>query len=50
VLDFLENPSLRDQFGKAGRHRAEALFGVETHSLSVLEAYQTVIATYRAKA
>jgi len=50
VLSFLENPSLRHKFGTSGRHRAEALFGVETHSLSVLEAYQTVMATHRAKA
>jgi glycosyltransferase involved in cell wall biosynthesis len=44
VVQLLENPVLRDQFGRAGRRRAEALFGEDTHTLGVLEAYRAVVA------
>lgn len=44
VVRLLENPNLRERLGKAGRRRAEALFGEDTHTLGVLEAYRAVVA------
>jgi glycosyltransferase involved in cell wall biosynthesis len=43
VIALLRDHLLRDRLGKAGRRRAETLFGVEAHVTGVLEAYQTVL-------
>lgn len=43
VVHFLRKPVLRKQYGQAGRRRAEALFGMETHVLGVLDAYRAVL-------
>jgi glycosyltransferase involved in cell wall biosynthesis len=39
VIALLRDRPLRDRLGRAGRRRAEALFGIETHTAGVLEAY-----------
>ncbi len=43
VAAYLNSPSYREIVGKAGRRRAEALFGVEAHTAAVLRAYQSLI-------
>ena len=40
---LLKDPGLRDRFGRAGRRRAEALFGTEGHTARVLEAYEVIV-------
>jgi glycosyltransferase involved in cell wall biosynthesis len=42
VVRLLRDPELRARLGTAGRRRAEALFGVETHATRVLEAYASL--------
>jgi glycosyltransferase involved in cell wall biosynthesis len=44
VIRLLDDPALSERFGKAGRQRAETLFGVEAHVTGVLKAYETVTA------
>ncbi len=43
VAAYLDSPSYREAVGKAGRCRAETLFGVEAHTATVLRAYQSLI-------
>ncbi len=43
VTAYLHSPSYREATGKAGRRRAEALFGVDAHTSAVLRAYQSLI-------
>ena len=50
VIQLLEDPALGERLGKAGRQRAETLFGVEAHVAGVLKAYKTVTAGRRAAA
>ncbi len=42
VVRLLRDPALRARLGAAGRNRAEVLFGVETHTRRVLEAYASL--------
>jgi glycosyltransferase involved in cell wall biosynthesis len=44
VLRLLEDPTLRERLGRAGRQGVEARFGVEAHVTGVLDAYRTVTA------
>jgi len=44
VIRLLEDPALGEQFGKAGRQRAETLFRIDAHVDTVLKAYKTVTA------
>jgi glycosyltransferase involved in cell wall biosynthesis len=50
VVGLLEGPALCRRLGGAGRRRAEARFGIETHAASVLEAYRVVLEGRRAAA
>lgn len=43
TLRLLGDAELRERLGRAGRRRAEALFGVEAHADEVLAAYRSVI-------
>ncbi len=42
VVTLLRDPALRDRLGRAGRLRAEALFGVDAHAARVVEAYRAI--------
>ncbi len=42
TLRLLGDPALRARFGRAGRARAEALFGIDAHADAVLRAYRSV--------
>jgi len=50
VVRLLEDPVLCRRLSGAGRQRAEARFGIEAHTVSVLEAYRTVLEGRRAAA
>lgn len=50
VVRLLEDPALCRRLGGAGRRRAEARFGIEAHTASVLEAYRAVLEGRRAAA
>jgi glycosyltransferase involved in cell wall biosynthesis len=43
VLRLLGDQPLREEMGRAGRRRAEALFGVDRHVEGVLRAYGRVL-------
>jgi glycosyltransferase involved in cell wall biosynthesis len=43
TLRLLGDRALRERLGRAGRRRAEALFGVDAHADAVLQAYRTVV-------
>ena len=50
VVRLMQDPVLRDQFGRSGRLRAEALFGLEAHAEGVLKAYEFVLAAGKSRA
>ena len=50
VARLLEDPARGRQLGGAGRRRAEARFGVEAHTASVLEAYGALLGGRRVAA
>jgi len=50
VVRFLDDPVLCRRLGGAGRRRAEARFGIETHAASVLETYRAMLEGRRAAA
>jgi glycosyltransferase involved in cell wall biosynthesis len=43
VVRLLKDVPLREQMGRAGRRRAEALFDVDRHVAAVLDAYRSVL-------
>jgi glycosyltransferase involved in cell wall biosynthesis len=42
VVQLLKDSALRERFGRAGRHRAEALFSIGAHTTRILDAYRIV--------
>jgi glycosyltransferase involved in cell wall biosynthesis len=45
VIRLVEDPTLRERLGRAGRRHVEARFSVEAHVTAVRDAYRTVTAT-----
>jgi len=50
ALRLLREPAVRRRLGEAGRRRAEAHFGIESHAERVLAAYRTVLERRRVAA